>query len=147
MPVFTGQIEEERPKSLSLEKEWIFREIGNESEKTYHRKQRWTSRRVALELPGGLVVMDPMLSLLWCAFSPRNLCMAWAWPKKMGRGEKTSLDSSVCHCRACILNRGDTVPKGAKIDSCQGWQGGRVGVCSKKLRCYMVYGFLKGHST
>lgn len=67
--------------------------------------------------------------------------------KKMGRGEKTSLDSSVCHCRACILNRGDTVPKGAKIDSCQGWQGGRVGVCSKKLRCYMVYGFLKGHST
>ena len=38
-----------------------------------------------LGFPGGLVVKDSVLSLLWLEFSPwaRNLCMPWAQPKKV----------------------------------------------------------------
>ena len=43
-----------------------------------------------LEFHGGLVVKDPVLSLLWAGsllwlwFNPwpRNFCMLWVWPKK-----------------------------------------------------------------
>ena len=36
------------------------------------------------EFPGGLVVKDLVLSLLWLGFDPwcRNFCMLWAWGKK-----------------------------------------------------------------
>ena len=36
------------------------------------------------ELPGGLVVKDPTLSLLWCGFHPLpgNFCLPLAQPKK-----------------------------------------------------------------
>ena len=38
----------------------------------------------ALEFHGGLVVKDPLLSLLWQGFSPwpGNFCVSWAWPNK-----------------------------------------------------------------
>ena len=40
--------------------------------------------------PDGLVVKDPMLSLLWCGFDPwlGNLHILWAWPKKKERIEE-----------------------------------------------------------
>ena len=37
-----------------------------------------------MEFPGGLVVKDSVLSLLWLGlnFWPRNFCRLWAQPKK-----------------------------------------------------------------
>ena len=51
---------------------------------------------VPVEFPRGLVVKDPVLSLLrlclqlWCSFSPwpRNFCMPLAWPKKKEKKKK-----------------------------------------------------------
>lgn len=48
---------------------------------------------------------------------------------------KTSVDSSVCHCRSCILNRDNIAPKGTKTGFYWG--------CG---RCSMVYGSPEGHS-
>ena len=42
------------------------------------------SRSKKTEFPGGLVVKDLALSLLWHRFTPLlgNFCMLWVWPKK-----------------------------------------------------------------
>lgn len=58
--------------------------------------------------------------------------------KKISRNPKVwrSVSGAAEHV---FSNRDNIVPKGAKIDSCQGLGWG--------LRCHMVYGFLKGHST
>ena len=41
-------------------------------------------KTISLEFPGGLLVKDPALYLLWYRFDPwpGNFCMPWAWPKK-----------------------------------------------------------------
>ena len=41
---------------------------------------RYTLLRILLEFPGGLVIKDLALSLLWCGFSPwpGNFRMSWA---------------------------------------------------------------------
>ena len=42
------------------------------------------------EFPGGLVVKDSVLSLLWLRFDPwpRNFLMPLMWPKKEKKGKK-----------------------------------------------------------
>ena len=42
------------------------------------------------EFPGGLLVKDLALSLLWRRFNPwpRNFCMPLAWPKKKKKKKK-----------------------------------------------------------
>ena len=51
------------------------------------------------EFPGGPVVKDPALSLLWLGFNPWpwNFHMPWAWPKKKGEWKLgvTANESSV----------------------------------------------------
>ena len=46
------------------------------TKKRKKKKSKW-------EFPGGLVVKNPALSLLWLGFQPwpGNFCMTWAWPK------------------------------------------------------------------
>ena len=47
------------------------------------------SKDAVLESPGGPVVKDLVLSLLWLRFNPwpENFCMPWAWPKKVQKVE------------------------------------------------------------
>ena len=59
------------------------------------------------EFPGGIVVNDSALSLLWLSFDPwpMNFQMAWVWPKQTNKKPKNR--SIIC---VCISFGGNLLP-------------------------------------
>ena len=54
-------------------------------------------RMLQQELPGGLRVKGPVLSLLWCGLDPwpGNFHMSWVWPKKKKKNEQKKENAAI----------------------------------------------------
>lgn len=57
-------------------------------------KKKSNKKLSILEFPGGLVIKDPALSLLWLGFSlwPRNFWMPWVQPTRETGGSERFTD-------------------------------------------------------
>ena len=58
----------------------------------------YSRKKVLAEFPGGLVVKDLALSLLWRGFDPwpGNFLMPWGWPKE-SKKERKKERKNQCH--------------------------------------------------